>query len=120
MREKTEMKSESFTVQSACVLECRVATNCPKGGDSGHGGRTVIEFTDGGCADLGLSFDDDRMQYGEVESVNCVRIRLGGDAEAYAMARLLRFAANKLEEMLEANEREQNASDEPDAFAPTN
>jgi hypothetical protein len=97
------MKSKSKDVQSACITECRIATNCPQGGDSGHGGRTVFELTNLGGTDLSVSLDDDNGNYREFNDVTTVRIRLGGDCEAENLCRLLRWAANELENMMDEN-----------------
>lgn len=97
------MRSKSKEVTSACITECRIATNCPQGGDSGHGGQTVFELTDLAGTDLSVSIGDGKGNYREFLGVITVRIRLGGDCEADNLCRLLRWAANELENMLDEN-----------------
>lgn len=97
------MRSESKVVESACITQLRVATNCPMGGDSGYGGKTVFEISDLGSTDLSVSIDDEFGNYHEFEFVKIARIRLGGDCEAENFCKLLRWAADALESMLDKN-----------------
>ena len=38
------MELVEYTATSANILTVRVGTNCPQGGDSGHGGKTVLSL----------------------------------------------------------------------------
>lgn len=115
------MKTKTKDVCSACITECSISTNCPKGGDSGNGGRTIFELKDTGGTDLSVGFDDGDGDLIEFRNVKAVRIILGGDCEAENLCRLLRWAANELENMIEENtaaeyDREFNTED---PFSPT-
>lgn len=98
------MRSQSKIVQSACITKLRVATNCPMGGDSGHGGSTVFEISDLGSTDLSVSLEDEYGNYHEFDFVKIARIRLGGDCEAQNFCKLLKWAADVLGSMLDKNE----------------
>ena len=100
---KAEYTFKSKEVSTACITECLVFTNCPKGGDGGHGGVTVVEFRDHGSTDMEVSLDEKEGDHMEMGPVSSLRITLRGDWEAENMCRLLRFAANELENMLEKN-----------------
>lgn len=84
---------------SACILEAEVGTNCPQGGDTGHGGRTVIRFIDKGSTDI-----TDRSGF-EGEAV----IQAGGDAEASLLADALEWAGQELRVLIERNRAESGA-----------
>ena len=48
---------------SANTLRVTVGTNCPQGGDSGHGGRTILIFEDLGGTDLRCPVDSEAASY---------------------------------------------------------
>jgi hypothetical protein len=100
------MKRQTKTVELACIMTSAVETNCPKGGDSGHGGRTAIEFQDEGSTDLSVCVCDCHGNCYEVNEVKSVTIKLGGDHEAYALRDLLKWASVTLEKMLMQNAKE--------------
>ena len=76
----------------ASLLEVEVATNCPKGGDGGHGGRTVVRLGDqGGSFEFKIIPEDlERKQLYAVE------IHGAGDDECLRIAEALEWAAAKL------------------------
>lgn len=78
---------------SLCTLEATAATNGFKGGDSGHGSRTIVRFVDLGGTDIKVFPILDNYSNGGVE------IHLGGDCELSMMIEALRFAADTLEEL---------------------
>lgn len=91
-------KVASFTVGETCAMQVQVYTNCPRGGDAGHGGRTTFVLSDRGGTDLAV--DGSSRVGGEV------RVELGGDGECRAFIECLRFAAAELQRQLEENNRE--------------
>jgi hypothetical protein len=77
----------------ACILSVTVATTGPCGGDSGHGGRTVIDLDmDGG--DLEATFKDGTLS-----------INAGGDAELRNLAAGLCWAGDVLAVLADARKR---------------
>lgn len=64
-----------------------VGTNCPQGGDRGHGGRTTLRISVGGGY---LRVGTNGEQPKEVRSV---QLYLDGDAEAECLVEALEFAA---------------------------
>lgn len=89
-RSAIETVTEEFN--SANILMATIGTNCPRGGDSGHGGRTVFILHDLGGTDLRCSIDDN----GQPERVTKIEIVLGGDCECDTFADALEFAARTL------------------------
>lgn len=93
-------------ITSANILEVEVGTNCPQGGDAGHGGRTYLKLSDGGGTAWGI-----RVNYGRTYVFNggpdpgqvlecrpdSVTLVLGGDTECETLIQALRFAADTLE-----------------------
>jgi hypothetical protein len=65
-----------------CNFELAVGTNCPNGGDTGHGGRTVLRMSDQGGTDMRVNGTP----------ANTVEIVFGGDDEHLALTALLEFA----------------------------
>lgn len=81
------------TASSANLLRVRVKTNCPQGGDAGHGGRTTLELKDeGGTAMWVNGQEADR-----------VSIMLGGDSEYHTLIECLEFAVRSLKEQHRMN-----------------
>ncbi len=78
-------------INSANVLGVEAGTTGPKGGDSGHGGRTYLRIADLGGTDLRCRAYKD--QYGSAG----VEIILGGDSERTSLMEALRFALNALD-----------------------
>ncbi len=78
-------------MNSLNALTVQAGTNCPQGGDSGHGGRTVLRIINEAHTDLRV-----RINGGAMEEVEQVEILLGGDCEAFTFAEGLEFAAGVL------------------------
>jgi hypothetical protein len=79
-------------LQSANILAVTVGTNCPRGGDTGHGGRTVLILeNESGTGDVRCGIDG-----AEPESVSRIEIVTGGDTECETLIDALEFAVNAL------------------------
>ena len=78
------------------TLGITVGTNGYHGGDSGHGGRTYICIQDLGCTDMNASVSKSSNSSPKVELI------LGGDSELDSIIEGLRWAADKLEELKNA------------------
>ena len=86
------------TATNANILSVAVDTNCPQGGDSGHGGRTTLELLDEGGTDIEVTIIPS-----EQNGAGGVRVELGGDSECSTLIECLRFAADELERQVRAN-----------------
>jgi hypothetical protein len=69
----------------------RVGSNCPQGGDAGHGGRTLIELVNEGMA-CEVHVADGPNEW-VVRNPSMVRLVLGGDMEHQSITALLHAAA---------------------------
>src|SRR5260370_35854175 len=83
----------------ANCLRVTAGTNCPRGGGSGHGGRTVLILEDQSSTDLRCSADFASHSY-----TNAIEVILGGDSECDMFIQALEFAANTLRLLQEAND----------------
>ncbi len=87
--EKVEVFSKECI--SCNLLLVEAGTNCPQGGDSGHGGRTVVRFTDQAGTDMRL-----RIDKGPLCPVSCVELVFGGDSEHSILIEALEFVVQVL------------------------
>lgn len=85
-----------------CIFEVEATTNAPCGGDSGHGGRTVVRITNHECTDM----YDSWMDYDKTGDVRGIVLSFGGDAEACMLADALIWAGQKLHHQMEDNAQE--------------
>ncbi len=84
----------------ACGFEVEVGTNTPRGGDTGHGGVTVLVLRDLGGTDWKVEIGGE----GSVaRSPGELRIEFYGDAEARNLVKALHFAVRVLELQNETN-----------------
>lgn len=88
----------STSFESFNNLGVDVGTNCPCGGDSGHGGRTLLRFTDRASTDMSV-----RVNGGARLQAESVEIVFGGDSECETFIDALEFALNKLKIFVAAN-----------------
>jgi len=79
---------------SANVLRIGVETNCPRGGDSGHGGLTTFTLEDLGGTDIECVWNQAERR---------LEITLGGDTECDTFIECLEFAAKELLQQCAAN-----------------
>ncbi|MFW6311199.1 MAG: hypothetical protein ACOC1K_03075 [Nanoarchaeota archaeon] len=90
------------------VLKVKGGTNCPQGGDSGHGGVTKFRLTDLSSTAWELRFKEKRdrrwQKEGDIESVELV---FYGDAEAITFIEALEVAAKNLRKSLKEGEERQ-------------
>ena len=92
---KVQIKTK--IISSANILQVSAGTNCPQGGDSGHGGRTYFKLENQAGTILvvkvnGKAFDLSRD--GNLEIV------LAGDTECETFLDGLKFAVQTLESQL--------------------
>ena len=82
---EVKIYSEEFT--SANILQVQAGTNCPQGGDTGHGGRTIFRLIDQGSTDIRVKIDGRAINI-----KNSIEITLGGDCEHFTFTEALEFA----------------------------
>lgn len=100
----TQIQVSSKTFENFNILSVTVGTNCPNGGDSGHGGRTLFRLVNEASTDISVRIDNNQLQ-----SVDSVEIVLGGDAECETFIMALEHAVSVLRAQVKAN-----------VYAPTN
>lgn len=76
-------------INSACIMRVAAGTTGECGGDSGHGGKTIIEIAD----DSGCDIECTILQTGHDGRGTGMRIALGGDCEMSCLLEALEFAA---------------------------
>ena len=81
-----EKKIEKFN-----TLKVQAGTNCPQGGDYGHGGRTVLRLCDESSTAMEVKIND-----GPLMDAKCIEIVLGGDSECDTFIEALEFALETL------------------------
>jgi hypothetical protein len=82
-------------IASHNVLSVAVGTNCPQGGATRHGGRTLFRLKNEGSTDIRIRVDGK-----DLSGARSIEIILGGDAEAETFTEALEFAAKILREQL--------------------
>lgn len=87
------------TFSHVCVLGVEVGTNTPRGGDSGHGGRTVVRLVN----DAGCDMHKSTVNRNEQGDVTEIVLAFGGDAEAHVLADALIWAGRQLKLQAEDN-----------------
>jgi len=85
------VKTQSRTCEDFCVLTVTAGTNCPQGGDAGHGGRTIFRLQDEGGTAATISIDGQEHQ-----PFDRFELILSGDAEYKLFVEALEFALNVL------------------------
>ena len=89
------VRMAEHTVHQCCNVKVEVETNVPQGGDSGHGGRTIVRLIDDGGTDMSGFGGEGRVE-----------IRAGGDDEADVLAQAFRWAADELDRQIDENARQ--------------
>jgi hypothetical protein len=92
-----DIYSEEFT--SANILQAEAGTNCPQGGDSGHGGRTILRLIDQGGTDIRVKVDGQQIRIND-----SIEIALGGDCEHHTFVEALEFAIKTYKQQYCANQ----------------
>ncbi|MEK4452314.1 MULTISPECIES: hypothetical protein [unclassified Paenibacillus] len=103
--EASGLKTVKKEIVSFNILGVEVGTNVPKGGDSGHGGRTVLRLYDEASTAWEVSVTPEFGEEVLFDQPKSIEIVLGGDAEAQTLIEALEFAASELRKQLEANKK---------------
>lgn len=95
----TGVKLAGAEVMDACIIRVMAGTNCPQGGDAGHGGRTIVLIQDLSSVAMDAEID------GELhEGVNKIRLVFSGDAECRTLIEGLKAAVAHLESQHNENQ----------------
>lgn len=84
-------------------FEAEAQTNCPKGGDGGHGGHTEIKIRIKNPEEYGLSIETNFSPDGE--NGFCLEIIAKGDWEADSLTELFESVGMKLREDMNENKK---------------
>lgn len=84
-----------------CLI-AEVGSNCPRGGDAGHGGRTVLRFRDAGGTVFSARVDAASGGMRAFDEVSEVELVFKGDGEHDTVVEALKFMLAVLEATAEA------------------
>lgn len=93
------MKWKKKTVVSCNNLTVLSGTNCPMGGDAGHGGKTIVQFIDDAATCWNIYVNGNKIE----ENPEKITIELLGDSECETMIEALEFAAKSLRTIYNIN-----------------
>lgn len=93
------IETEKYQEIDCNIIEVETGTNCPKGGDNGHGGRTYLRIQD-----ISATF----IKITQLSNGNGVELELCGDSECSTLIKALEFAVTKLKEQWENNKIDNN------------
>lgn len=94
MKYNFPIKSKEFF--SCNILEANVGSNCPCGGDGGHGGKTYLKITDGGNTGWNITVKDGGGSDHYFELPKSIALELLGDSENTTFIQVLDFALKEL------------------------
>ncbi len=77
-------------------LGVEAGTNAPRGGDSGHGGRTFVRITEEGGTDWRVVVTSENGDEETFDNPSAFSIVLGGDSELTTIIQALEFAVAAL------------------------
>lgn len=92
---KRTLEIKRLEIPLACILEVEAGTNCPAGGDWGHGGRTYFKLKNSGGVGWVLKVRDRKGEYYFEDPIE-IELLLGGDMEHDAFVIALDFAKKVL------------------------
>ena len=88
INESRPPKIEENVYYSANILRVAAGTNCPQGGEAGHGGKTIFRLSDEGATCMFVWINGEAYP----ADVHSVAIELGGDTECATFIEALKFA----------------------------
>jgi hypothetical protein len=95
---KTEIRVQLKEFNGANIIRVTAGTNCPQGGDTGHGGRTAFGIKDLGSTDMRISING-----GEMYGIDSFMLVFGGDSEFDTFVDALKFALKTFKKMKESD-----------------
>ena len=94
MKYNFPIKSKEFF--SCNILEADVGSNCPCGGDGGHGGKTYLKITDGRNTGWNITVKERNDKEYYFEQPKSIELEFLGDTENETFIQLLDFALKEL------------------------
>lgn len=100
------MESKSVSTQSKEFWSCNglqmsVGTNCPQGGDAGHGGKTVLELTDLASTGWRVAVRSKGEKAAVIDQPDSIQIEFYGDTECETLIESLEYALTVLKAQYE-------------------
>ncbi len=93
----SKIQLQTKIISSANILKVSAGTNCPQGGDSGHGGRTYFKLEDQAGTCMVVKVNGKEFDLSDSGSLEVV---LSGDTECETFLDSLKFAVSTLESQL--------------------
>ena len=88
---------KSKVITSANILQVSAGTNCPQGGDAGHGGRTYFKIENQAGTSMVIKVNGNET---DLSNDGNFEVILAGDTECETFLEALKFAINVLENQL--------------------
>lgn len=78
-------------IESLNIISVIAGTNCPMGGDTGNGGRTILAIKNEASSDIRIEVNG--IDHGNIDSI---KLTFGGDSECETLIEALEFALETL------------------------
>lgn len=78
------------------MLDVDVGSNCPCGGDAGHGGRTHLKITDNGNTGWNVTITESNGEESYFYQPKSIALEFLGDSENITFIQILDFALKEL------------------------
>ncbi len=101
-KDTDSIKWKSKTFVSCNILKMLCGTNCPCGGDAGHGGKTILKLEDEACTDWEIYVNGQLV----CECPQTVTLILKGDTENETFIDALKYASKYLTTITNQNTKE--------------
>lgn len=88
--------------QQQNCLTAEAGSNCSKGGDAGHGGRTILRLKDNGGTALKISVKDEHGRSHTFDQASAIELVFGGDSEHDTVMDALEFMLGVLKATTDA------------------
>ncbi len=95
-----EVKTRKQKIVGLNIITVEAGTTGYCGGDSGHGGRTVLRIKDESSTDMRCRLRDSGKEY-EYDYLNQIDLILGGDSEMETLIEALEFAVDTLKKQID-------------------
>jgi hypothetical protein len=97
------------TIVSHNILDVETYTNCPKGGDAGYGGVTIIKLEDASSTAWGLTVSLNDGRTIKIQQPKGFQLELYGDSEFHTIIEALEFVASSLKHQFKQNVKNKNS-----------
>ncbi|KXY78711.1 hypothetical protein BAQ45_17820 [Bacillus pacificus] len=93
------MKKIEKEIMGFNILNVKIESTGLRGGDSGHGGRTVFRLEDHASTSWNLKYEENLSGVTNVEQPQAIEIELLGDSELETFVKALEFAVEELKKI---------------------